>query len=111
MLPSSLLENEFPFLWGKLVLLRVGLSKLMAVSPVVHWKATVTQSGAVETIHVARKVPAKLSPVLMIYLPFPLPTFHALYMAFILLHLKLPLHSRQSWKMRHSDPRSVIYQH
>ena len=38
MLPSFLLENEFPFLWGKLVLLRVGLSKLMAVSPVVTGK-------------------------------------------------------------------------
>lgn len=88
MLPSFLLENEFPFLWGKLVLLRAGLSKLMAVSPVVNWKARVTQIGAVETVHVARKVPTELSPVLVIYFSFPFSTFHALYLTFILLHLK-----------------------
>lgn len=38
-------------------MLRAGLSKLMAVSLVVNWKARVTQIGAVETIHLARKVP------------------------------------------------------
>ena len=69
-------------------MLRAGLSKLMAVSPVVNWKARVTQIGAVKTVHVARKVPTELSPVLVIYFPFPFSTFHALYLAFILLHLK-----------------------
>lgn len=49
--------------------------------PEVKCNAREMQMVAAETVHMVRKVPARLSPVLVIYLPFLFPTVYPLYLA------------------------------